>query len=136
MRDDRARLQHMVDAVDNIEKYAVHGRYQFMNDELVRTYIVHHLQILGEAGTKLTTDLKDRHPEIPWPKVLGIRHIIVHDYFQVDYEIVWDVVVNELATLKTQLKEIIDTLDGPHREFSETRRPIYFSMAGIRSDGG
>ena len=113
MRDDRARLCDMVGAIDNIQKYAVRGRDHFINDELVRTYIVHHFQILGEAGTKLTTNLKDRHPEIPWPKVLGMRHIIVHDYFRVDYDIVWDVVVNELPTLKTQLKKIIETLDGP-----------------------
>ena len=51
MRDDRARLHDMIAAIENIEKYAVRGRDHFINDELVRIYIVHHLQILGEAGT-------------------------------------------------------------------------------------
>ncbi len=111
MRDDRARLRDMIASIENIERYAVHGRDRFINDELVRTYTLHHLQILGEAGTKLTPELRDRRHEIPWPKVLGMRHIIVHDYFRVDYDIVWDVVEEELPNLKAQLQEFLESLE-------------------------
>lgn len=111
MRDDRARLRDMLASIESIEKYAPCGRERFLNDELVRTFIVHHLQILGEAGTKLTADFRHRHREIPWPRILGMRHIIVHDYFRVDYDIVWDVVETELPILKAQLQTIWDSTE-------------------------
>jgi uncharacterized protein with HEPN domain len=69
----------MLKAIANIKKYAAHGRERFVTDELVRTSIVHHLQVLGDAANKLTADLRNRQMEIPWPKILGMRHIIVHD---------------------------------------------------------
>jgi uncharacterized protein with HEPN domain len=101
----------MIASIENIERYAAQGRDRFVSDELVRTYVLHHLQILGEAGTKLTIDLRDRHMEVPWPKVLGMRHVIVHDYFRIDYDIVWGVVQKELPNLKTQLQSILDALE-------------------------
>jgi len=112
MRDDRTRLIDMIDAITNVEKYADEGKERFLTDELIRTYIVHHLQILGEAGNKLTADLRSRHPEIPWPRILGMRHVLVHDYSRVDYGIVWDVVETELSRLKTQLQKIVQELEG------------------------
>ncbi|MEW6349315.1 MAG: HepT-like ribonuclease domain-containing protein [Thermodesulfobacteriota bacterium] len=110
MRDDRARLRDMLDCIENIEKYARYGRERFLKDDLVRTYIVHHLQVLGEAASKLGADPTGRYQEIPWPKILGMRHIIVHDYFRVNYDIVWDVVETELPILKPQLQVILDSL--------------------------
>ena len=113
MRDDLRRLRDMLDSIERIEKYAKYGKERFLADELVRTYIIHHLQILGEAGNKLTTNLRDRHREVPWPKILGMRHIIVHDYFRLDYDIVWDVVEAELPILKSKLQAIRDSLGEP-----------------------
>jgi len=112
MRDDHARIRDMIEAIRNIEKYAILGRDACINDELLRTYIVHQLQILGEAGNKLTSDLRSRHSEVPWPRILGMRHIIVHDYFRIDYEIVWDVLETELPGLKVQLTAILRSLEG------------------------
>lgn len=110
MRDDRSRLADMIEAIANIENYAVFGRERCIGDELIRVYIIHHLQVIGEAGSKLSTDLRSRHPEIPWPKVLGIRHILVDDYFRVDYEIVWGVVEKDLPALKSQLHAVLSEL--------------------------
>jgi uncharacterized protein with HEPN domain len=101
----------MIASIENIEKYAACGQDRFISGELVRTYIVYHLQILKEAGSKLTPETRDRYQEIPWPKVLGMRHIIVHDYFRVDYDIVWDVVQKELPILKAQLQGIMEVLE-------------------------
>jgi uncharacterized protein with HEPN domain len=110
MRDDRTRLLDMIEAITNVGRYAVTGKERFLEDELIRTYIIHHLQVLGEAGTKLSADLRSRYPDIPWPKVLGMRHVLVHDYFRVDYDIVWDVVEKELPVLKIQLQRIVEEL--------------------------
>ena len=110
MRDDRARLIDMLEALKSIERYAVLGKDRFFEDELVRTFIVHQLQVLGEAGYKLSPDFRARHTGIPWPKVLGIRHVLVHDYFRVNYDIVWGVIEADLPPLKAQLQGLLSEL--------------------------
>jgi len=107
MRDDRARLIDMLEAVRSIERYAVLGKNRFFEDELVRIFIVYQLQVLGEAAYKFSPDFRARHAGIPWPKVLGIRHVLVHDYFRVNYDIVWGVVEADLPPLKAQLQGIL-----------------------------
>lgn len=72
----------------------------------LQTYVVHNLQILGEAAYKLPVEYRQQHPQIPWAKIMGMRHILVHDYFQIDLEIVWAVVERELPALKEKLQEL------------------------------
>lgn len=107
MRNPEERILDMLEAIKRIEKYAVRGRHAFTGDELIQTYVVHNLQIFGEAAFKLPLEYRDQHPEIPWSKIMGMRHILVHDYFAIDLDIVWNVVENELPLLKQKLQEII-----------------------------
>lgn len=96
MRDPKERLHDILDAIRNIERYAARGREIFEHDELIQNWFVRHLQIIGEAVRGLPDDVRDRMPEVPWTKIMGMRHILVHDYFAVDTDIVWDVVEGEL----------------------------------------
>lgn len=107
MRKPEERILDMLEAIKRIEKYAVRGRHAFASDELIQTYVVHNLQIFGEAAFKLSPEYRDQHPEIPWSKIMGMRHILVHDYFAIDIEIVWNVVENELPVLQEKLHGII-----------------------------
>jgi uncharacterized protein with HEPN domain len=100
----------MLEAISRIEHYAARGRGAFDADELVQTYFVHHLQILGEAAFKLPDELREEHLEVSWARILGMRHILVHDYFRVDPDIVWAVVENDLPDLKTQIQAIVEGL--------------------------
>jgi uncharacterized protein with HEPN domain len=92
MRDNRSRLRDMIQAINDIENYAVYGKERFDADDMIRVYVAHNWQIIGEAAYKLSADLRSQYLEVPWPKILGLRHVLVHDYFRVDYEIVWGVV--------------------------------------------
>lgn len=74
---------------------------------MIRTYIFHHLQILGEAASQLSSEFRSQHPEIPWSKILGTRNILVHAYFQVDYDIVWGVTQTDLPDLKLKIEKIL-----------------------------
>jgi uncharacterized protein with HEPN domain len=107
VRKPGERILDMLEAIKRIEKYAARGRHAFAGDELIQTYVVHNLQIFGEAAFKLSSEYRDQYPEIPWAKIMGMRHILVHDYFAIDLEIVWNVVENELPILKKKLQEII-----------------------------
>ena len=106
MRDPRERLRDMVEAIERIERYASRGREAFDRDELIQSWIVHHLQILGEAARVLPEDVRAKAPEIQWKKITGMRHVLVHDYFGIDRDIVWSTVERELPPLKKSLQEL------------------------------
>jgi uncharacterized protein with HEPN domain len=110
MRDPKERLLDMLEAIERIEKYVARGRTAFEQDELIQTWVVHHLQILWEAAAKLGREFHDQHPSILWPQVIAMRNVLVHDYFGVDLEEIWGVVERDLPELKNRLKRLVDEL--------------------------
>jgi uncharacterized protein with HEPN domain len=107
MRDYNERLLDILEAIENIEKYASRGHEAFEHDELIQTWILHHLQIIGEATSALPDSFRDKYPEVPWSKIIGMRNILVHNYFGVDIDVVWAVVVNDIPDLKQKIENAI-----------------------------
>jgi len=110
MRDQKERILDMLEAIENIERYAVKGREAFERDELIQTWVVHHLKIIGEAASRLGSVLRARHPEVPWLQIVAMRNLIVYEYFGIDLEEVWQVVERDLPELKQQLNRIVAEL--------------------------
>lgn len=81
----------------------------FMRNELLMDAVVRNLEIIGEASSKLTDPFKKKHREIEWRKIIGMRNRIIHAYDTVDFEIVWDVVQEDLPVLKKKLKRIVSS---------------------------
>lgn len=106
MRADRARLLDILDAIAKIERHSSIDKDLFARDELVQTWMVYHLQVIGEAVTQLSDELRARYPDIPWRAIAAMRHAIVHAYFRVDLDEVWSVVKNDLPSLKARLQGI------------------------------
>jgi len=88
------------------------GRRAFDGDELLQTYIVHYLQVLGEAAFRVPEGIQEQYPQVPWAKIRGMRHILVHDYFRIDLDIVWAVVEKELLDLKCKVLAILNDLSA------------------------
>jgi len=107
MRNNRERLLDIEEAIENIKKYSVKGRRTFEKEELVQNWIIHHLQIIGEAATKISDDFQQQHPDIPWLKIIGMRNILVHDYFRIDVNAVWSVVENDIPQLEQQIESFL-----------------------------
>lgn len=82
MRDDRERLLDILDAIAKIDKYAGRGRAVFASDELIQTWVINQLRIIGEAARALSESTKRRRPQVPWKKIIGMRHILVHQYLR------------------------------------------------------
>lgn len=74
----------MLEAIRRIEAYTQRGHDAFIQDELIQTWMVHHLEILGEAARALSDGARRAAPEVPWRQVIGMRNILVHDYFGID----------------------------------------------------
>jgi uncharacterized protein with HEPN domain len=107
MRDDRERLLDIQEAIERIERYAARGREAFERDELIQTWVLYHLQIIGEAARALSPEFTGQHTEVPWPRIVGMRNILVHNYFGIDAAIVWSVVERDLPPLKRQVASIL-----------------------------
>ena len=75
-----------------------------LSDDRTTDSVVRNLEVIGEAANRLPIELRDGHPEIPWRRIVGPRNRIVHDYFEVDLEIVWEILITELPRLKEQLR--------------------------------
>ena len=101
MRDTYERLQDIQEAVTKIMKYTAQGRQLFDQNELIQTWVVHHLEIIGEAARAIPNDFKDQHPEIPWRQISGMRNILIHVYFGINHNRIWSVVEDDLPILKT-----------------------------------
>jgi uncharacterized protein with HEPN domain len=112
LRDTSERLRDIQEAITRIAKYTNQGRDAFDQDELVQTWVVHYLGIIGEAARAIPRDFKEHHPEIPWGQISGMRNILVHIYFGVDADIVWEVVEHDLPNLKAS----IDTILSPEED--------------------
>jgi uncharacterized protein with HEPN domain len=96
----------MIEAIDRIERYAARGRDVFDRDELIQTWFIRHLQILGEAARALPDEVRQKASDIEWKKIMGMRHVLVHDYFGIDRDIVWNAVENDLPPLKVSLMKL------------------------------
>ena len=101
-------LRHILDEA----KYLLSERKdlnkkQFIQDETIKRAFVRSMEIIGEASKKVHSELKDQYPEVEWRVISGMRDRLVHDYFGVDYDIVWDVVQNKIPVLHDQIVEIL-----------------------------
>ena len=93
-------MQDILEAIENIERYAAKGRTAFESDELIQVWMLHHLRIIGEAVRVIKPETQATHPDIPWSSIIGMRNILVHHYFDIDPDLVWGVIAHDLEPLK------------------------------------
>jgi len=86
------------------------GKDTFIGDELLQVWIVYHIQIIGEAANHISDSLRDQHPDVPWPDIVGMRNVLVHQYFGIDLVQIWDTVRIDLPILKAKIRTILDEL--------------------------
>lgn len=107
MRHDSELLFDILDCVERIQRHTL-GVVDWHANELLQTWAIHHIQIIGEAVSRLSQELKDQHPEIPWNLIVGMRNILVHAYFGVDMERVRKTVETDLPKLKAKVQKIVN----------------------------
>lgn len=114
MRDkhgDEVRLHHILDAISKIRAYVEDETQEsFSSNSKTIDACLRQLQIVGEACNKLSKSLREDNNQIPWRQIIGLRIIIVHQYFGVDDNIIWDVIQNDLPPLSDQIQMILSGL--------------------------
>jgi uncharacterized protein with HEPN domain len=108
-RDIILLLEDMLESALKIKRYTVEQDFDsFINDEKTIDAVVRNFEIIGEAANRIDPDFRTSNPEIEWKRIRGFRIRIVHDYFGIDYEIVWTIVENDIGEFITQLQELIE----------------------------
>ena len=111
-KDDLVYVGHMLDTARSaVGKVGGCSREAFDTDENLRLALTHLIQTIGEAASQVSHDFQDVHAEIPWSRIVGMRHKVVHDYLHVDYDLVWDVASRELPALIETLSRIVPPAD-------------------------
>lgn len=100
MRRDADWLLDILEAIEKIEARLPKNKEVFFADEMLQVWVVHHLQIIGEAAARLSPEIRNEGSTIPWLDIVGLRNFIVHQYFGIDYHEIWTVVTQELPVLK------------------------------------
>ena len=110
MRRERLYLEDIVLAADEIAQFiGTRHRGSFEADHMLRSAVVHQLTIVGEAVSRLSGELRARHPEMPWSDIKGFRNVVVHNYFGIDWAEVWRSATQDVPALREQVAEILRT---------------------------
>lgn len=105
MSHDLAYVKHINENIVAIRQFTQVGREEFLRNLQVQYAVIRAFEIIGEASKRLSLELKDRHPAIPWKNIAGLRDILIHNYMGVDVQRVWQVVENELNHLASAIAQ-------------------------------
>jgi uncharacterized protein with HEPN domain len=110
MRQLRDRLEDISEAAAQIEKESAKGKPAFDSNPLLQVWMVHHLMIIGEAVRAIDPAVRARYPSVPWRQIAGMRSILVHDYFRINRDVVWETVEKHVGPLKREVERILGQL--------------------------
>lgn len=104
---DRLFLEHIAEAIGRIERFTVEGRLAFMADEKTQSAVMRQLEIIGEAAKRISGPMKESAADIPWREISATRDRLIHGYFSVKLEIVWNVIERDLVGLKQRVADLL-----------------------------
>ncbi|MCD6542142.1 MAG: DUF86 domain-containing protein [Thermoplasmata archaeon] len=107
-RDYKLFIKDILDAIEKIEEFVAGMDFEeFKNDDKTVSAVVRKLEIIGEATKNIPDEIRQKHPDLPWKEMAKIRDKLIHGYFVVDHQIVWNVVKKELPLLKPKIEKIL-----------------------------
>lgn len=106
-KDPLILIDHILESIELIEEYTKGiSKKEFLSSFQRKDAVVKRIEIIGEAARNLPTQLKRKYPNIPWKKISGMRDVLIHEYFQIDYELTWDTVKKDLPVFRKQLLDL------------------------------
>jgi uncharacterized protein with HEPN domain len=107
-KDDLIRIRHMLDAAKEAMSFIKHRKRSDLDtDRMLVLSLVKSVEIMGEAASKVTKVSRDGHPEVPWLNIIGMRNRLIHLYFDIDLDRVWDTIIDDLPPVMVALEKIV-----------------------------
>jgi uncharacterized protein with HEPN domain len=114
VKSQRAYVEHVIECIRRVQEDSARGREAVFASRTLQDAILRNLQILCESTQRVDERYKQEHFHIPWLSIAGMRNVLVHDYFDVDFETVWRIVERDLAPLEQVMRQIlIELLESP-----------------------
>ena len=113
MKDDRAYLLHVRDAILRVLEYTRDGEQAFLADTKTQDAVIRNIEIIGEATKNLSDVLKAAHADTPWKQIAGMRDTLIHRYLGVKISLVWEVVVRDLPVLQAKVDALLQGASSP-----------------------
>jgi len=112
-REFKAYLKDILESIQKIEKYSTGLSFnKFASNGLVQDGVVRNLEIIGEAVKNIPDEIKDKENNIDWRKIAGLRDILIHAYFGIDVDIIWDIIKNKIPELKKEIMLMLSEFDN------------------------
>lgn len=105
---DKIRLQHALDAISKVQLY-VKGlkKNDFLSNDMIQDACIRQLQVIGESINRIQSATRKANPDISWSMIIGLRNVVVHEYFGINGKIIWSIIKKDIPPLKKQLKILI-----------------------------
>ncbi len=109
---DPGRLEHILTCIDNVQDFVARKNFDDMSSDKMLFYaVVKNIEIIGEAANCITKELRQRHSEVEWAVIIGMRHVLVHDYYNIDPKTAWKTATKDLPALRPQIAAILDEMN-------------------------
>ena len=110
MRRDSLLLQDILESAVEVISTTPATKTEFDANKFVQSHLLRHIQIIGEACWRVSKPLKEKYPQVPWAQIAGMRHVLVHDYYEVNWNIVYKTAREHVPALKPQIEQILASL--------------------------
>ncbi|MCD6384659.1 DUF86 domain-containing protein [Candidatus Sumerlaeota bacterium] len=111
-RSYRMFVEDVLDAMEKIERYIKGLSYEtFTKSEMIVDAVIRNLEIIGEASRNLPENVRRKYPDIPWKRIIGLRNIVIHEYFGIDLSIIWEIITRNLPETKPLITEMLKGFD-------------------------
>jgi len=107
MRSDQDRLRDINQAIDRIREKLPETKEEFTKSDLIQVWILYHIQVIGEAANGISPEFQELNKKIPWKDIIAMRHLLVHQYFGIDLDEVWNTAQEDLPRLKQEILHIL-----------------------------
>src|SRR5258706_7577108 len=112
MKNDRIYLDHILESIESILSYTKGMKEQdFISNKMVKDAVIRNFEVIGEATKRVSKEIRDSNPNIPWTRMAGLRDKLIHDYIKFNLQLVWDVVADVLPKQKKEIERIISSIN-------------------------
>jgi uncharacterized protein with HEPN domain len=106
-KNDRFYIHYILEAIQRMETYTLEGKDKFFQSTLIQDAIIRNLEVIGEASKSVSNEFREKYSEVPWRNMTGLRDVLIHEYFRINLDIVWNVAAVELPKVKEKLQTVV-----------------------------